>query len=145
MMIRFTERGRVYYRRFDSTERSPVHSAPDSDRLLGIEEILADSRRELDAMARSGSDAGMMLLSGAMTERLRKTTAELRRRPASQIDQIDAVTMRLVLTDYMTALAHLRAVTRLAEQRIISAAATLKGQVRFVERIIEGGESAGLS
>ena len=122
-----------------------MHTAAASDRLLRIEQILAESRRELDAMTRSGPDPAAAILSGAMTERLKNMTAEFKRYPATQLDRTDAVSMRLLLTDYMTALAHLRAVTRLAEQRLTSAAATLKGQVRFVERIIEDRESARLS
>jgi len=70
-------------------------------------------------------------------ERLAGVTEELRRRTGAEVDEIDALAMRLLLNDYTAAVARLRAVIRATEQRLSAAAPEIKGAMRVLGRIAE--------
>lgn len=59
-------------------------------------------------------------------DRIRRLTAELQRASDDDIDEIDAVTMRILLSDYTLTVGHLRAAARLAEQRVIAASVPIQ-------------------
>lgn len=112
-----------------------------AERLLRLERIFADCTRSVHGSS-ARPDPVTMLVAGVMTERIQRTTSELQRRQAVPVDAIDAMTMRLLLTDYMQAVAHLRAVTRMSEQQLTSAANALKGGVRLVDRALDAARSS---
>ena len=77
------------------------------------------------------------MLGSVMIERIRRTTSELERRRTGDIDAIDALTMRLLLVDYVAAVSHLRAVVRITERRLTGASAAIKEGGRRVERALD--------
>ena len=102
-------------------------------RLGRLEEILATPHQAIDSHRGDEVDPADVALRTVMTERIRNTTAELERSRATEIDAIDACTMRLLLSDYKAAIQHLRAVVRMSEQRLTSAAAIIKRGARLRE------------
>lgn len=109
----------------------------DSARLLGLEQILATSRSALGSPGIGDGDAAELMLGSVMIERIRRTTSELERRRTGDIDAIDALTMRLLLVDYVAAVSHLRAVVRITERRLTGASAAIKEGGRRVERALD--------
>jgi hypothetical protein len=85
---------------------SPHHP---STRLSRLDRIL--SQAESSPTRAGDSDAGQVHLASIPLERIRGLTIELQERSFAVQDDIDAITMRLLLNDYKTAVAHLRAVT----------------------------------
>jgi hypothetical protein len=102
------------------------------ERLLGLGQILASSRTSTPA-AGGDVDVGDVMLASVMTDRIRGTSAELQR--GTTIDAATAVAMRLLLSDYSTAVAHLRTVARATDHRLNSVAETIRKGVRAVEKI----------
>jgi hypothetical protein len=100
------------------------------ERLLRLEQILASSRSS--APAASGDDVADVMLASVMTDRIRGTSAELQR--GTTVDAAAAVAMRLLLSDYSTAVAHLRTVARATDRRLDSVAETIRSGARVVER-----------
>jgi len=100
------------------------------ERLGKLEQILAASRTSSTAAA--NADPAEVLLAGVMTERIRKTTAELDHNAA--VDAAEALAMRLLLSDYSAAVAQLRGVARLSERRLTEVAEGVRHGKREVER-----------
>jgi hypothetical protein len=104
-----------------------------SQRLLRLEEILAQSRTPA-VVADAVADPVKRHLESVPLERIRQLTAELEARGAGATDEIDAVVMRLLLTDYVAAVTHLRAVTRAAEAHMDAASGPIADVRQFVWR-----------
>jgi len=100
-------------------------------RLLDLERILAQSR---STGAKAGdADPVTLHLADVPVERIRRFTAELQSADGNR-DEITAVTMRLLLNDYSTAVAHLRAVARIAIDKIESAVEPIRDCQKFLRR-----------
>jgi hypothetical protein len=77
-----------------------------------------------------------ILLANVPTDRIRQATQELQRR-STPPDDLETVTMRLVLNQYMVAVANLRGVTHLAARRIADATTCIEEGQRFVRRALK--------
>ena len=78
-------------------------------------------------------------------ERISRLTAELTQHAPADIDDIDRLAMRLLLNDYTAAVAHLRAATRLTEQRMADATLPIQEaglHVRQREKRAKGAENS---
>ena len=95
-----------------------AHSAR---RLQRLEQILAESKTTPTASSLHDPDPARGHLSDVPLERIVRLTSELREGAETDGDDIDRLATRLLLTAYAVAVAHLRAVARLAEQRIAAA------------------------
>ena len=105
-----------------------------AERLQRIEQILASSTPALTLAPLDPRDAATNHLQAAPLERMRQLTVELQARSDEGEDEVDALAMRLLLNDYATAVAHLRAVARDAGDRIEAAAAPLVEARRAIWR-----------
>lgn len=103
-------------------------------RLKRLQQMLAQSQSAPPRTA--GDDAGPaeLLAASVSTDRIGQLTSEQHERIGAPVDDIDSVTMRLLLDDYTKAVAILRAIARLAEQRIDSAGVPIEQTRRFVRR-----------
>jgi hypothetical protein len=98
-----------------------MNAAPDSSwRLQQLAQILADSKALASTSARDTDPADVHIGSVAL-ERIKRLAMELTQQGRTDIDDIDRLTMRLLLNDYTAAVAHLRAAMRLTEQRMSDA------------------------
>ena len=110
-----------------------MSARPDSaERLRRLEALLARTKPALGA-ADGDAEPERAHLAIVPLERIREVTSELEGRPLHGGDAVDALTIQMLLNDYATAVAHLRAVVRLAESRVESASTTID-QVRRVVR-----------
>jgi|KBSSwiStaDraftv2_1062776.scaffolds.fasta_scaffold426088_2 hypothetical protein len=101
----------------------------DAKRLLDLERILAQSR---SGESTSGdADPVTLHIADVPVERIRRFTAELQGANGDR-DEIAAVTTRLLLNDYTTAVAHLRAVARISVTRIESALEPIRQCQKFL-------------
>ena len=105
-----------------------------TERLQRLEQILSSSRPALTLTTLDARDAATNHLQAAPLERMRQLTVELQSRSDSGLDEVDALGMRLLLNDYATAVAHLRAVARDAGERIDAAATPLNESRRAIWR-----------
>ena len=101
------------------------------DRLREIERIIAQTRYVL-ASNQSADDPVAVHLADVPSARIRELTRILQQPPMGGNDDIDALAMRLLLNDYMAAIAHLRAVARAAASLVDGAAAPVKQTQRFL-------------
>ena len=99
-------------------------------RLLELEQILAQSRNAL--AADRDADPVALHLADVPVERMRRFTSVLQQGAGGGNDEIDAVTMRLLLNDYTAAVGHLRAIARVAAAGIDAAAVPVRESQRFV-------------
>ena len=104
--------------------------------------IIAESKMPFAAQAVGNAGPADAHLAGVPLERIRRITSELQQRTGADIDDIDEVTMSLLLNDYRTAVAHLRAVARLAEQGVTAAAASIQEARLFIEGQLKLAEAA---
>jgi hypothetical protein len=102
-------------------------------RLKRLEAVLAQAGSR--SLLSSESDAADVHLDSVLVDRIRQLTAELRERDGAPIDDIDALAMRLLLNEYRAAVGHLRAVARIAAERIDAAPRALKDARRAVHRL----------
>ncbi len=104
-----------------------------SSRLIELERILAESRI---AVPSGDHEAGSVAahLAAVPVERLRKMTSSLRAGLNDGLDDVDALTMRLLLNDYALGVAHLRAIAKTAAARMDEAADLIREGQRFVHR-----------
>jgi hypothetical protein len=102
--------------------------------LRQLERIFARSKRSLAEARDEDADPATLHLAGVPGERLRLLTAELRACPDAGQDETAALAIRLLLSDYGTAVGHLRAVSRLAAARVDAAAATIRECQKAVRR-----------
>jgi hypothetical protein len=90
-------------------------------RLTRLLQILTQSRPVSAQSGPESPDAADVHLASVPLERIGQITRELENRAGEETDEIDALAMRLLLNDYVIAVAHLRAVARLAEQCVDAA------------------------
>jgi FkbM family methyltransferase len=102
-----------------------------SERLLEIERILGQPAAA--APDEPDADPVALHLSAVPLERIRQLTSLLQDGSADN-DDVDAVAMRLLLNDYAAAVRHLRAVARLAADRVDAAAGPVRDSQLFLER-----------
>jgi hypothetical protein len=100
-------------------------------RLLDLETILAQSRST--AAKPADADPVTLHLADVPIDRIRRFTAELQASDGNR-DEVTAITMRLLLNDYSTAVAHLRAVARIAIDKIDSAVEPIRDCQKFLRR-----------
>ena len=86
----------------------------DSDRLQRLSKILNDAS------------------PSPRFDRIQRLTRELDDRSGLEPDELDGVTLRLLLDEYANALAHFRAVARDCEGKVTDVRAALKDVRRFV-------------
>ena len=96
-------------------------SSDSSRRLRRLEQILADAKVATVTSPDGDTDPAETHLVVVPLDRIRRITAELQRATDEDIDEIDAVAMRILLSDYLLTVGHLRAAARLAEQRVAAA------------------------
>jgi hypothetical protein len=113
----------------------------------------AEPSQRLQRLARILAESGLSIATSEVTdpvdahieslplERIRRLTSELTPRAAAAIDEIDGLTMRLLLNEYSVAVAHLREVTRLAEERIAAAAVPIQETRRHVRDQLKRAEA----
>ena len=100
-------------------------------RLLDLERILAQSKTQTTSA--EDADPVTLHLADVPADRIRRFTAELEAARDGD-DAVAAVTMRLLLNDYASAVAHLRAVARLAVGRIDVATTPIRECQKFFRR-----------
>jgi hypothetical protein len=115
----------------------PALSSPRaaSERLSELERILAHDRRTLSA-GESSADPVALHLTEMPAERIRRFTHALGtpRGTAVDNDEIDALTIRLLMNDFANAVGHLRAVANIAASLIDGAAKPIKDTQQFLKR-----------
>lgn len=98
-------------------------------RLLNLERILAQSKNQTTSAG--DADPVTLHLASVPTDRIRRFTSELESAGDGD-DALAAVTMRLLLNDYASAVAHLRAVARLAVARMDAATTPIRACQKFL-------------
>lgn len=76
------------------------------------------------------------MLNSVPTGRIRETTSLLNESRGTEVDAADVVAMRLLLLDYVGAVERLRAVTKLAEERLAHARIVIRRGKSRVERAL---------
>ena len=84
-----------------------------------------------------GTDVTDMLLGRALIDRIRETTTLLSVPNGDGVDATDLVAMRLLLSDYVAAVAHVRASTGATEGRLVRSAAVIKEDGRRIKGALE--------
>ena len=107
-----------------------MSAEPNAQRLKRLHHILSQSK---PALAPPATDTGELLASVSL-DRIDRLTSEQHARIDEAIDDVDMVAMRLLLNEYMTAVGALRAVARLAEQRVDAAWVPIDQARRLVRR-----------
>jgi hypothetical protein len=91
------------------------------------------------AATKRGSDPADAHLASVPLDRIRRLTAELEQDGGNDDN---ATTVSLLLNDYTTAVTHLRAVARLAEDRIAAAAGPIRDASKLVRRALKSARNA---
>ena len=119
----------------------PIHHDT-AIRLSQLEQILAATAgRTAPAVA----DAAGVHLSGVPADRIRGLTVLLHDGIERDVDAVDAIVMRLLLEEYVTAVGHLRAVARMAAAHIDGAAAPVREARRALHRHTKAAASAPIT
>src|SRR5205085_8691331 len=108
-----------------------MHKA--SARLTSLDRILSVSSSAIVARG-TATDPYQVHLASVPLERIQALTAELRERATVDVDDLDGITMRLLLNDYKLAVAHLRAVTNSANARLHNAGYAIHETRKTVQR-----------
>jgi hypothetical protein len=110
-----------------------------STRLTRLDEILAQSPPHQPN--RTGDlDPEQARLASVPLDRIGALSAELKQRSDTPQDDIDALTMRLLLNDYRTAVAHLRAVANSTEARLRTSGDAINRMTKELRREQEMAE-----
>jgi hypothetical protein len=88
-----------------------------STRIARLDQILAQSPPH-PASRSADVDPNQVHLSSVPLDRIHALTVELEQRSTVAPDDLDALTMRLLLNDYKAAVAHLRAVANSIDARL---------------------------
>jgi hypothetical protein len=104
-------------------------------RLLRLEQILARPSEAASSGNSDPADPAAAHLAAVAADRIHDITAALQSRTGQPTDALDILTMRLLLSEYVTAAAQLRAMARATEQRLAAAAAPIKDGKGFVRRL----------
>jgi hypothetical protein len=110
-----------------------------SQRLERLAQIIAES--SLPVATSEVTNPVDAHIESVPLERIRRLTSELTPGTASAIDEIDGLTMRLLLNEYSVAVAHLREATRLSVHRIAAAAVPIQETRRRVREQLKGAEA----
>jgi hypothetical protein len=105
-----------------------------SPRLARLDRILSQSPLNVATHATTETDPGQVHLMSVPLERIQALTMELQERSAADADEVDAITMRLLLNDYKAAVAHLRAVANGVDSRLLAVGAALHQSRKTVRR-----------
>ena len=105
-----------------------------SPRLARLDRILSQSPLHVATHAPTDTDPGQVHLTSVPLERIQSLTLELQERSPADADEVDAITMRLLLNDYKTAVAHLRAVANGVDSRLHAVGAELHESRKTVRR-----------
>lgn len=109
-----------------------MHTNPDApERLRTLERILT-SPTTGDSRDRH-ADPTALHVRAVPSERIRRVTAALQLAPTGPLDDVDRVSMRVLLNDYTAAVAHLRAAAQ-AAANIVDTTAQIVGRA---ERVLE--------
>ena len=109
-------------------------AADSARRLQRLAQILAESKTTPTVSSLHDPDPAKGHLSDVPLERIVRLTSELRDGAETDVDDIDRLATRLLLNDYAAAVAHLRAVARLAEQRIADATTPIQETRLLIRR-----------
>lgn len=115
-----------------------------SRRLQRLEAQFA-SRPENDATPTNSSDLVEWQTRSVPLDRIAHLTMELQQRSGAVVDAVDGLAMRLLLNDYTASTTRLRAVTRVAEERIATASSCLRDVRAVVERELERDDESNRS
>ncbi len=138
-----TSKPGVYYTGFCGLLRVPDDH--DLSRRLQRLEARVASRPRGDAAPADSSDLVHWRMRSVPIDRIAHLTMELQQRSGADVDAVDALAIRLLLNDYTTSTTHLRAVTRTAGQRMVTASSRLKDVRAVVERELQREEAGGRS
>jgi hypothetical protein len=107
-----------------------------SPRLLELERVLARDRDAASANSATVVDPVAHHLGSVRAERIRRYTAALRssHSPDTGNDDVDLLTMRLLLDEFVTAVRHLRGVTDMAATTVDAAAKPVHESHKFIKR-----------
>ena len=105
-----------------------------SERVRLLDNILASSRHSLAGAMRVDVAPAELHLRSIPFERIQQLTAILKEGAAHAEDDVDRLCARLLLTDYVTAVGHLRAVAQIAAARIEATPQALKPARKFIHR-----------
>jgi hypothetical protein len=114
-------------------------TAKSSARLTRLDEILAQSPPH-QANRTAELDPEQLHLASVPLDRIAGLSAELRQRSVEPQDDIDAITMRLLLNDYRIAVAHLRAIANSADARLRAAGDQIHVMTKALRREQEMAE-----
>jgi hypothetical protein len=109
-------------------------SRDSAQRLIELEGILAQSKTIVVDASNGGADPVAMHLAAVPAERIRRFAVALRQVGAEANDDIDNLTMRLLLNDYTLAVRHLRAVARAAAAHMDGAAVVVREGQGYLQR-----------
>ena len=137
-----TSKPGVYYS--DSADSCVTNDHDLSQRLQRLEARVA-SRPHSDATSANSSDDVDWRMRSVPLDRIAHLTMELQQRSGADVDAVDALAIRLLLNDYTTSTTHLRAVTRTAGQRMVTASSRLRHVRAVVERELQREEAGGRS
>lgn len=107
-----------------------------SQRLTRLARILSDARPYGDT---PGFDSAEHL-SRVRLQRIQHLTAQLDERAGHDVDDVDAVAMRLLLDQYLGVVVHLRAVAREGAGTLAALAAAVRTERRLVDEQLEQQE-----
>jgi hypothetical protein len=105
---------------------------PIAARLKQLESMLAHTASP--GARPSEFDAADVHLNSVLVDRIRQLTDLLRGMNSAGDDALGALTLRLLLNEYRTAVAHLRSVAQMAANRVDAAPRTLKDAHRALHR-----------
>jgi hypothetical protein len=108
-----------------------------SERLARLEQILSETSSASNATPAANTDAAQVHLDALSTERIRRLTAELQETSSFELDESDAVVMKLLLNEYSSAVGHLRAVARIAAATVDGVTARIREAERAIHRHIK--------
>lgn len=105
-----------------------------SHQLRLLDAILAGASNVIIGAAPGDLDAVQLYLRSVPFDRMRLLTAMLADQQSRGADTAEAVAARLLLTDYRSAVANLRAATQVVATRIATTSTTVKKSKRVVAR-----------
>ena len=109
-------------------------SEPLSHRLQWLDTIVAGSKTALIGAPREEIEAVQLCLRSVPFDRITQLTVLLADEPSRGIDDVDTLAAHLLLNDYRSAVANLRAATQVVAARLTTTSASLKLARGFAKR-----------
>ena len=103
-----------------------------SERIARLDQLLSQPSPPI--LRGTAVDLRHAVLVGVPLERIRALTTELQERCGATPDDVDALTMRMLLNDYRAAVAQLRAVTNDVDSRLLALGEVLHRTRKVVHR-----------